>query len=95
MVSARATTTRQRLREFALGLPGAHEDFPWGERVIKVGRKVFLFLGSDESSDPGVGTKLVASQPLAVAQPGVKAMGYGLGRPGWVWGSTAGRPMSS
>lgn len=77
-------STRQRLREFALGLPGAHEDRPWGERVVRVGKKVFVFLGRDESADPGVGMKLGASQPLAIAQPGVSAMGYGLARTGWV-----------
>jgi predicted DNA-binding protein (MmcQ/YjbR family) len=27
---------RDRLREFALSLPDALEDFPWGERVAKV-----------------------------------------------------------
>jgi predicted DNA-binding protein (MmcQ/YjbR family) len=66
-------------------LPGAYEDHPWGETVVKVGKKVFVFLGLDASSDPGVGMKLVASQSLAVAQPGVKPMGYNLGRSGWVW----------
>jgi len=36
---------REELRRFALGFPGAHEDFPWGESVVKVGKKVFVFLG--------------------------------------------------
>lgn len=84
-VSSSRAETRQRLRDFALTLPGAYEDHPWGERVVKVGKKVFVFLGMDDSADPGVGMKLVASQPLAVAQPGVRPMGYGLARTGWVW----------
>jgi predicted DNA-binding protein (MmcQ/YjbR family) len=36
------------LRAYALDFPGAHEDFPWGERVMKVGKKVFVFLGRDD-----------------------------------------------
>ena len=33
-----------RLRAHALGFPDATEEFPWGERAIKVRGKVFLFL---------------------------------------------------
>ena len=77
--------TRERLLEFALGLPGAWEDHPWGERVAKVGKKVFLFGGTDEGPWwPSVTVKLPISHPLALAQPGVQAAGYGLGRAGWV-----------
>ncbi len=80
-----AAEVRSGLREFALSLPGAYEDHPWGERVVKVNRKVFVFLGMDGSAEPGVGLKLVTSHPMALAQPGVTPMGYGLGRAGWVW----------
>jgi hypothetical protein len=31
-----------RLRATALAYPTATEDFPWGERAIKVGGKAFL-----------------------------------------------------
>lgn len=75
---------RSGLREFALSLPGAYEDYPWGERVIKVNKKVFVFLGMDDSAEPGIGLKLVTSHPMALAQPRVTPMGYGLGRAGWV-----------
>src|SRR5207248_4555630 len=37
----------RELREVAMGLPGATEDFPWGGRVAKVNGKVFVFLGVD------------------------------------------------
>ena len=43
---------RQRLRSHALGLPEAWEDHPWGETVVKVGKKVFAFLGTDGSAEP-------------------------------------------
>ena len=38
-------------RAFAMGLPGATEDFPWGERVVKAGGKDFVFLGKDEGEE--------------------------------------------
>jgi predicted DNA-binding protein (MmcQ/YjbR family) len=76
---------RQRLSEFAEGLPGAHVDFPWGERVVKVGPKVFVFLGSDDpSGGSGLSVKLLESHDEAMATPGAKPSGYGLGRAGWV-----------
>ena len=37
----------QQLRKFALGHPEAREDFPWGERTIKVRGKIFVFLSQD------------------------------------------------
>ena len=76
---------RSALRDFGLGLPGAYVDHPWGESVVKVNKKIFLFLGLDEGDDPGVGVKLPTSQSMALAQPGVEAMGYNLGRSGWIW----------
>lgn len=36
---------RRQVRDFALGLPGAVEEFPWGQPVVKVDRRVFVFLG--------------------------------------------------
>jgi predicted DNA-binding protein (MmcQ/YjbR family) len=76
---------RTSLRDFGASLPGAYVDHPWGESVLKVNKKIFLFLGLDEGYDPGVGVKLPMSQPMALAQPGVEPMGYNLGRSGWIW----------
>jgi predicted DNA-binding protein (MmcQ/YjbR family) len=70
---------------FAMSLPGATEDFPWGERVAKVNRKVFVFLGRDQSDGPGgMSVKLVESHGHALSIEGAKPTGYGLGRAGWV-----------
>ncbi|MEV7993101.1 MmcQ/YjbR family DNA-binding protein [Streptomyces sp. NPDC086077] len=77
----------EKVREFALGLPGAVEEFPWGESVAKVDTKVFVFLGmGDGSHPPGVTVKLRddTSHAHALTAPGAEPAGYGLGRSGWV-----------
>ena len=71
------------LRELALSYPGAHEDFPWGERVVKVKSKVFVFLGHD-GPDLSLSIKLPESGLLALSLPFVSPTGYGLGKSGWV-----------
>jgi predicted DNA-binding protein (MmcQ/YjbR family) len=76
---------RSRLRAFALSLPDASEDFPWGERVAKVNKKVFVFLGPDERKGPPLMTvKLDESLGHALSIEGAKPTGYGLGPSGWV-----------
>lgn len=77
-------STWQRVRQFALGLPGAWEDFPWGEVVVKVNKKVFVFLGQEAGDDPGMSVKLTDSHEHALACPGAAPTGYGLGKAGWV-----------
>lgn len=74
------------LRQFALGFPGAIEDFPWGERVAKVNGKVFVFLGADPVEGGGIGlsVKLPASGQEALELPFAEPTGYGLGKSGWV-----------
>jgi predicted DNA-binding protein (MmcQ/YjbR family) len=86
-VSKNALKKWQRVREFALGLPGATEEFPWGETVAKVDKKVFVFLGLDDGSHPlGITVKLKDEEAHAHAltSPGAEPAGYGLGRAGWV-----------
>jgi predicted DNA-binding protein (MmcQ/YjbR family) len=74
-----------RLRAFALSLPDATEDFPWGERVAKVNGKVFVFLGHPDRSDPTLMTvKLAESHEHAMSIEGAKPTAYGLGASGWV-----------
>jgi predicted DNA-binding protein (MmcQ/YjbR family) len=73
----------EALRAYALGFPEAREDFPWGERVVKVKDKVFVFLGRDEE-DLGVTVKLPSSGLIALGLPFASPTGYGLGKSGWV-----------
>ena len=76
---------RPRLRAFALSLPEATEDVPWGERVAKVNRKVFVFLGRDaETGPPLITVKLSESHSHAMSIEGAEPTGYGLGPSGWV-----------
>jgi len=71
------------LRAHALSYPEASEDFPWGERVVKVRGKVFVFLGRPEEG-LSVSVKLPGSATIALDLPFASPSGYGLGKSGWV-----------
>ena len=73
----------EALRARALDYPGAVEEFPWGERVIKVRGKIFVFLNRGETGI-AVTLKLRASHGEAMSMPFVRPTGYNLGRAGWV-----------
>ena len=74
---------KEQVREFALALPGAWEDHPWGESAAKVGVKVFAFFGV-----PGTGfgmtVKLPDSAEALLTMPFARPAGYNLGKSGWV-----------
>lgn len=77
----------EKVRSFALDLPGAGEEFPWGDTVVKVNKKIFVFMGVTDGSHPlGVGVKLTdeALHAHALSCPGAEPSGYGLGKAGWV-----------
>ena len=57
---------------------------PWGERVAKVNKKVFVFLGRDMDPHFGFSVKLPTSKQAALALPFAEPTGYGLGKSGWV-----------
>jgi predicted DNA-binding protein (MmcQ/YjbR family) len=73
---------RDKVRDFALSLPGSVEDHPWGEDVAKVNGKIFVFLGSTGSRRMTV--KLEESHAHALSIEGAEPTGYGLGNSGWV-----------
>ena len=82
----RARACWESVRAFALGLPGTREDFPWGESVVQVGKKVFVFLGMADGDPLRVTLKLTDEElhAHALSLPGAEPTGYGLGRSGWV-----------
>jgi len=83
---ARKRDVIDELRAFALTLPEAWEDHPWGETVIKVRKKVFVFLGHrpDDPAPIGFSVKLPESGLDVLVQPFAEPTGYGLGKSGWV-----------
>ena len=73
---------REKVLEFALSLPEASEDHPWGEDVAKVRGKIFVFAGAPGSRRMTV--KLEESHAHALSIDGAQRTGYGLGASGWV-----------
>jgi len=80
---SQARRVEAALRTFALTYPEAREEFPWGERAIKVNKKVFVFMGADGEGF-SMSTKLPRSAPVALTLPFAEPTHYGLGRSGWV-----------
>lgn len=78
--------SHEALLKYALSLPGAWEDAPWGERVAKVGKKVFVFFGRSTPDEPRLmlAVKLPQSGLQALDQSFTEPTGYGLGKSGWV-----------
>ena len=81
-----AASAWSKLKAHALAKPGAWEDDPWGDGVVvKVGSKIFAFLGT--AKDPHVGVKAAASRDeadewLARYPEDAAVMPY-IGRSGW------------
>ena|SRR5690349_5603481 len=72
-----------KLRARAMKYPEATEDFPWGERAIKVRGKAFLFLRA-EGRKVSFSVKLPHSAAEALELPFTQPTPYGLGKHGWV-----------
>jgi len=74
---------RTKLLAFALTLPEAVEEHPWGETAVKVRKKAFVFFGGHPTLDL-ITVKLDESNGHALSIDGVDPSGYGLGKSGWV-----------
>jgi predicted DNA-binding protein (MmcQ/YjbR family) len=71
------------LRKHALAYPEAVEDHPWGDDVIKVRGKIFVFLGAGDGGF-GISAKLPETHELALTLKHTRPTPYGLGKAGWV-----------
>lgn len=79
--------TRSKLLRYCLAKPGAWEDSPWGDSVVKVGAKIFVFVGAEKGRATGVGVKCggtrdVADEWLRRYPDDAAVMAY-IGRSGW------------
>src|SRR5689334_25417668 len=77
---------REHAQAYALTFPGADAEHPWGQTVIKVKRKVFLFVNGAIAPQDGVSlsVKLPQSGANVLQFPLAEPMGYGMGKHGWV-----------
>jgi len=71
------------LYAIALAYPGAVLDTPWGERVVKVAKRIFVFAGVHEGR-LRVTCKLPRTRDAAMLLPFASPTGYNLGPHGWV-----------
>lgn len=79
----KAGAAEAALCRYALTLPSAREELPWGHRVAKVGKKIFVTFGNDARAF-AMSVKLPGSAELALTLPFAEPTGYGLGKSGWV-----------
>jgi predicted DNA-binding protein (MmcQ/YjbR family) len=75
--------TAERLRKVALTYPESYEESPWGERVVKVRGKIFLFCGV-HAERLYLSVKLPESRREVLTEPYAEPTAYGLGKSGWV-----------
>jgi predicted DNA-binding protein (MmcQ/YjbR family) len=67
-----------------LALSGAWEDYPWGETVFKIGKKVFATCYQPPDGDLTVGLKATLEDQAALVQfPGITVAAY-IGKHGWI-----------
>ena len=88
-MSKKVEQARADFLNYALTLPEAWEDHPWGDSVVKVRKKIFIFFGLGSVDDKKFKTlsfcvKLPGSCSEALRREDAQPMGYGLGRSGWV-----------
>ena len=84
-MAKRWVNPKKKAIAYALDLPEAWEDHPWGEIVAKVRKKVFVFFGVEQGlGDFGMCVKLPESAEEVLEEDFAEPAGYGLGKSGWV-----------
>src|SRR5262245_22682840 len=73
----------EQLRKRALALPETYEEQPWGDRVVKVRGKIFLFCGVHDG-ELYLSVKLPETGREVLKNSWAKPTPYGLGKSGWV-----------
>lgn len=96
MASKQKKSWRADVEKFALSLPEAWADEPWGDPVVKVRKKIFIFLDSADkpTAEQGVSVKLTDSLDHGRTIPDASPVGYGLGKHGWTYVSFSGLDTS-
>jgi predicted DNA-binding protein (MmcQ/YjbR family) len=96
VASKQRKTWRADVERFALSLPEAWADEPWGDSVVKVRKKIFVFLGSadNDPAEQGISVKLTDSLDHGRNIPGASPVAYGLGKHGWTYVPFAGLDAS-
>jgi predicted DNA-binding protein (MmcQ/YjbR family) len=80
----RATMTWEDLLAYCLAKPGAWQDEPWeGDVVVKVGAKIFAFLGSGTSVGVKCGASREAADEWLLRYPDDASVMAYIGRSGW------------
>jgi predicted DNA-binding protein (MmcQ/YjbR family) len=84
--SAEPAMTSAELLAHCLAKPGAWQDEPWeGDVVVKVGSKIFAFLGSESATAVGVkcGPNREAADEWLLRYPDDASVMAYIGRSGW------------
>ena len=83
-MSPRAHSSLPDIEAFEIEFPEAWPDEPWGDHVVKVGKKIFVFLSGPDSTEPAITVKVPESRDHALSYPEAFPTRYGLGKHGWV-----------
>ncbi len=77
------TAVHDRIVRTALRHPESYLESPWGHLVVKVNKKIWAFI-DDRPDGLHVGLKLKQSNVHVLEESWAVAMGYGMGKHGWV-----------
>ena len=94
MAIATLKAAEKKLRAHGLAKPGAYEEFPWGDRALKVAKKIFAIMSCTADNGLILTVKLGELSDEVLQLPFAEPTGYGLGKSGWVTArfALAGRP---